>query len=124
MDLHTQLEAESVRCEAEAVISDISYAVKHIQISSTLQSTGDRIYLNIHTKEDQSFCMELSARGFRIVGHQYNENIMNTETYYETIYSFLDSVSPGYRQSFSDSLTDKLSILSRLQQLEDEEESD
>ncbi|KAL8560205.1 hypothetical protein ACOMHN_021699 [Nucella lapillus] len=61
---------------------------------------------------------------FAVVGHQYNsvEEESRASRHYETIYSLLDSLSPGYRNSFSETLTAKLQ---RLQpEVQDEESMD
>ena len=59
----------------------------------------------------------------QVVGHQFDcVNAATPSRHYETIYGLLDSVSPGYRNSFSETLIAKLQ---RLQpDLQDEESMD
>ena len=57
--------------------------------------------------------MELSSSGFAIVSSEFHDLIEITGeeeelNYFETPYSLLDSISPAYRQSFGDSLLEKL----------------
>lgn len=107
-------EITSLKIEAEEVSKEVAFAVKTVSLSETLQSTVDIAYLNLTTKEDIVMCVELSVRGFRVVGNEYDRTDQADETlvrYYETIYALLDSTSPGYRQTFGDVLMDKLSQL-------------
>ena len=59
----------------------------------------------------------------QVVGHQFDTiNAATPSRYYETIYGLLDSVSPEYRNSFSETLIAKLQ---RLQpEVQDEESMD
>lgn len=57
-------------------------------------------------------CIELSILGFRVVGDSFDDNQEErVSKYYETIYALLDSLSPGYSQSFGEALARKLSSL-------------
>ena len=49
---------------------------------------------------------------FQIVGHQF-DTIVEEEMsrYFETIYALLDTVSPEYRLSFGEALTERLTQL-------------
>lgn len=55
-----------LRVEAEEAIKDISYAVDSVQISSVLPNTRNNVYLNLKTKENQTYCVQLSVQGFRV----------------------------------------------------------
>ncbi|KAJ7315282.1 hypothetical protein OS493_038749 [Desmophyllum pertusum] len=100
------------KVEAELVIEDIGFTVESISISKKLPSSRKCVYLNVLTKERKSLCVELSVLGFRVVGDKFDENQEDRETKcYETIYALLDSVSPGYVQSFGEALVQKLSLL-------------
>ncbi|KAJ7315280.1 hypothetical protein OS493_038747 [Desmophyllum pertusum] len=99
------------KVEAELVIEDIGFTVESISISKKLPSSRKCVYLNVLTKERKSLCVELSVLGFRAV-EKFDENQEGRETKcYETIYALLDSVSPGYVQSFGEALVQKLSLL-------------
>jgi hypothetical protein len=108
----------TLRIEAEEVIKEVSYAVKSVQISSVLPNSIDLVYLNLETKENKEFCVELSVRGFRVVSKCFDK-IQDLEfKFYETIYALLDDLSPEYRNTFGDTLVMKLQ---RLQQKQNED---
>lgn len=97
--------------EANSVINDIKGHVTNIQISQTLENTNQKVYLNVITLENKKFCIELSARGFRVVGKNFDENLLDEENYFETPYSLLSSISPHFHESFSNALFNKLNAL-------------
>ncbi|XP_070544752.1 GSK3-beta interaction protein-like [Ptychodera flava] len=109
--------------EAEAAVQEVSFAVKSVEISETLPKKDEVVYLNLLTKEDEKYCVELSLKGFRVVGRSFNENgdTSNNE-YFETIYALLDQVSPGYRLSFGEALVDKLAMLQQQTENKEDEE--
>jgi len=107
--------------EAQAVIKDVKEQVKDINISDKLQSDNSCIYLNITTVEDLKLTVQLSVQGFRVVSsneHDFIETKDDTTeddeevTFYETPYSLLDSISPGYREAFGNNLASQLRKLS------------
>jgi len=105
--------------EATAVIADIHPYVKEISISTALPRDSSGVYLNLQTKEDKMYTIEMSSAGFRIAGQKYDsiepeaDSGQNTNgiVYFETIYALLDVISPAYRHSFSTALADKLNQL-------------
>ena len=102
------------KCEALAVIHDIHSFVKHIAVSSLLPCDENGVYLNLETKEEDIFTIEMSSAGFRICGHKWDTNDIEGDEqtiYYETPYSLLDSISPQYRQCFGRELAQKLQQL-------------
>ena len=75
--------------------------------------------MNITTVEDLKLTVQLSVQGFRVVSSNEHDQIIETEdddndevTFYETPYSLLDSVSPGYREAFGNKLASQLRKLS------------
>lgn len=102
---------ENWKLEGEAVINDIKKHVKDIKISETLECNNQRVYLNLTTLEDQDYCVELSAYGFRIVGTTYDATNIVTDSYFETPYSLLNTISPEFRLSFGNTLMSKLRAL-------------
>ena len=54
-----------------------------------------------------------SLTSIQVVGEKLDDNQEENETskYYETMYALLDSISPGYTQSFGEALVQKLSSL-------------
>ena len=79
------------------------------------QSSPTHIYLNVTTLEKQEATVELSAIGFRIVGHSHNEieskEVIDERNVFETPYSLLESISPAYIQEFGKCLSEKLNSL-------------
>jgi len=115
--------------EAKAVIYDVKDQVKDINISEKLEGTNTCIYLNITTVEDLKFTVELSPQGFVVVAKDVHDTISvdiseeNSDnlTYFETPYSLLHSVSPGYQEAFGKSLASQLRKISQEQNLIQEE---
>lgn len=87
----------------------------------SFQSSDNRIYLNITTIESKKITVELSCRGFAVVSetsHDTIDIVINDDeednlTYFETPYSLLDSISPGYRQAFGTNLANQLRKISQ-----------
>ncbi|KAK3876868.1 hypothetical protein Pcinc_018380 [Petrolisthes cinctipes] len=104
------LDEQEWHVEAAAVIQDVKECVGNIVVSS-LPSSDTTIYFNLTTKENNSYCVELTASGFRIVSDKYDDTTQPTENYFETPYSLLDNISPLYRESFSKALAAKLMLL-------------
>ncbi|XP_068437212.1 GSK3-beta interaction protein [Clinocottus analis] len=98
--------------EAEAVVKDVLFAVAEMHVSKSLNSTSDVAYINVETREGNRYCVELSEAGLRVVGHAFNQVDEDLSTqYYETVYSLLDSLSPGYREAFGNALLQRLESL-------------
>ncbi|XP_044750146.1 GSK3B-interacting protein [Coccinella septempunctata] len=102
------LDENNWKLEAQSVIGDIGNHVKFVAISETLLNTNNKIFLNLETLENRTFCIELSASGFRIVGNAFNQNNLDESEYYETPYSLLNRISPMFSASFRDELLEKL----------------
>ncbi|PNF34867.1 hypothetical protein B7P43_G03725 [Cryptotermes secundus] len=102
------LNEEQWKTEAAAVIQDVQEHVQNIGISDNLRSTNQCIYLNITTVEGVQYCVELSASGFRIVGHAYDNKMEFSNRYFETPYALLNHISSSYKLSFGNSLLKKL----------------
>ncbi|XP_045196984.1 GSK3B-interacting protein-like [Mercenaria mercenaria] len=110
----------SLKIEAEEVIKEIKYAVNSVELSKVLQSTDEYAFFNLETKENHQYCVELSPKGFRLAGKQFDvlDQQEGESKFYETIYSMLDSISPGYRNTFGDTLIQKLQGLHSMQRSE------
>ena len=104
------LDAQQWLREAEDHIRDVQKHVKHAAVSSTLPSSNAGVHLNITTLEEENLCVQLSASGLCIVGHNFDDTNLekNNCQMYETIHALLDSLSPKYRESFSSELQTKL----------------
>ena len=55
-----------LRIEAQEIVKEVAFAVEKVEISKTLPSSEDLVHLNIQTKENTSYCVELSVRGFQV----------------------------------------------------------
>lgn len=97
--------------EAEGVINDVKSHVKNIQISKHLQCTNSSIYLNLTIIEGRRYCVQLSSQGFRIVGHEFDTNSLDSDVFYETPYSLLNEISEKFQESFANSLQNQLNKL-------------
>ncbi|XP_059375367.1 GSK3-beta interaction protein-like isoform X2 [Carassius carassius] len=107
-------EVKDMRLEAEAVVSDVLFAVTDMHVSHSLSSGQDVAYINVETREGKRYCLELTEAGLRVVSHVFDQVHEELSTqYHETVYSLLDSLSPGYREAFGNAL---LQRLERLQQ--------
>lgn len=106
--------SENWKQEAEAVINDVKSHVNDIKISEKLECSNHNIYLNIITIENQRFCVQLSNQGFRIVGHNFDETNIDSDTFYETPYGLLNKISEKFQQSFANSLQNRLNLLNNL----------
>uniref|UniRef100_A0A183BS59 DUF727 domain-containing protein n=1 Tax=Globodera pallida TaxID=36090 RepID=A0A183BS59_GLOPA len=108
--------------DAFSAISEMAPFVTTIAISELLSRTSELIFLNIVTLENESFCVELTQRGWRVCSDRLD--CMNGDfhkldmhvVYYESINQLLDSLSQQYRDRFSAALASKLSALQTEQQ--------
>lgn len=105
------LDAEQWKLEAQSVINDVKNHVTNFVLSEKFPSSNTEIFLNLTTLEDLKFCIKLTAAGFSVVGNQHDDISNNGTMYFETPYSLLDFVSPMYRNSFGNSLLNKLNLL-------------
>ncbi|XP_030760757.1 GSK3B-interacting protein [Sitophilus oryzae] len=102
------LDSQGWQEEAQAIINDVKDHVKLIEVSKQLQSTDSTIYLNVETLEHAKYTFELTVHGFRFCGNNFDENTLQNNEYFETPYALLNSVSPGFKNSFLDVLFQKL----------------
>ncbi|XP_062379586.1 GSK3-beta interaction protein isoform X2 [Sardina pilchardus] len=107
---------KDMRLEAEAVVSDVLFAVTHMSVSHALSSSLDVAFINVETREGDRYCLELSEAGLRVVGHTFDQ-VEESQccpahlTVYESVYALLDSLSPGYRHAFATALLHRLETL-------------
>ncbi|MEQ2209013.1 hypothetical protein XENOCAPTIV_022354 [Xenoophorus captivus] len=97
-------DVKDMRLEADAVVNDVLFAVVEMHVSQSLTSASDVAYINVETREGNRYCLELTEAGLRV-----NEEL-NTQ-YHETVYSLLDTLSPGYREAFGNALLQRLEKL-------------
>ncbi|XP_028849110.1 GSK3-beta interaction protein [Denticeps clupeoides] len=108
-----QLEdVKDMRLEAEAVVSDVLFAVSHMHVSQALNNALDVAYINVETREGDRYCLELTEAGLRVVAYAFDRvDESLSSQYHETVYSLLDSISPGYREAFGNALLQRLERL-------------
>lgn len=107
------LDEENWKTEAEAVIKDIRDHVKYVNTSEDLKGSNSKIYFNLTTLEKKDYCIELSAQGFKIVGHSFDCNNTPEEEVYETPYALLNKISGLFQTSFGNQLFQKLTELQK-----------
>ena len=134
-------DVKDMRLEAEAVVSDVLFAVAEMHLSQSFNSARDVAHINVETKEGNRYCLELTESGLRVrctksemcyflfyysfmacfiinhstiqvVGYAFDQVDEDLNTqYHETIYSLLDKLSPGYREAFGNALLQRLEQL-------------
>ncbi|XP_034015299.1 GSK3-beta interaction protein [Thalassophryne amazonica] len=105
-------DVKDMRLEAEAVVNDVLFAVTEMHVSQSLGSALDVAYINVETREGNRYCLELTEAGLRVVGYAFDHVDEDLSTqYHETVYSLLDSLSPGYREAFGNALLQRLESL-------------
>ncbi|XP_072313722.1 GSK3-beta interaction protein [Eucyclogobius newberryi] len=103
---------KDMRFEAEAIVNDVLFAVAEMHVSHSLNSALDVAYINVETRERNQYCLELTEAGLRVVGYAFDQVNEDMSTHYhETVYSLLDSLSPGYRDAFGNALLQRLERL-------------
>ncbi|XP_056151644.1 GSK3-beta interaction protein isoform X1 [Lampris incognitus] len=105
-------DVKDMRLEAEAVVNDVLFAVAEMHVSQSLDSALDVAYINVETRESNRYCLELTEAGLRVVGYAFDQvNEELSSQYHETVYSLLDTLSPGYREAFGNALLQRLERL-------------
>lgn len=103
---------KDMRLEAEAVVNDVLFAVTEMYVSQSLDCALDVAYINVETREGNRYCLELTEAGLRVVGYAFDQVDESLSTqYHETVYSLLDTLSPGYREAFGNALLQRLERL-------------
>ncbi|KAA0711444.1 GSK3-beta interaction protein [Triplophysa tibetana] len=107
-------DVKDMRLEAEAVVNDVLFAVTEMHVSHSLTSGVDVAHINVETREGNRYYLELTEAGLRVVGHAFDQVDEGLSTqYHETVYSLLDSLSPGYREAFGNALLQRLERLNQ-----------
>ncbi|TKR60498.1 hypothetical protein L596_027738 [Steinernema carpocapsae] len=105
--------------EAAAAVEEFTPYVERLAISEKLVRTSGLMFLNLVTREKNTYCVELTQKGWRITSK--NLESMNGDyrtpelhqVYYDTMGQLLGTMSPGYRQQFGNNLVEKLNDLSK-----------
>lgn len=107
----------SLELEAIAAVHQLSIAVQTISISEMLPRTPELIFVNVTTLEGQPYCLELTAKGWRVTSlrsdcMQGDFTRMELFTkYYDSLYDLMEFISPNYKQRFSEKLEQRLRLL-------------
>lgn len=59
-------DVKDMRLEAEAVVSDVLFAVNTMFVSKTLRCADDVAYINVETRERNRYCLELTEAGLKV----------------------------------------------------------
>lgn len=123
--------------EAKQWLADVSFALNYGQLSDTLSSSDSVAFMNLTTRENQEFCVQLDKSGFKVitiivvlvwsvfggssalnffclqvVGEAHNEVTDSDEArVFETVYALMEHISPSYPQQFGGKLTSSLEQL-------------
>ena len=100
-----------VKNEISAIIKEIAYAVKKVEICDDCINS-----FLLTTKEGITYQLTLHNTGLEVVsvhGDSGSENkiIVAVGDIFETVYSFLNKVSFSYRKLFAEKLSEKLTLL-------------
>ncbi|CAJ0591115.1 unnamed protein product [Cylicocyclus nassatus] len=107
----------SLELEAIAAVHELSFAVQSISVSEMLPRTSDLIFVNLTTIEEQPFCLELTHKGWRITSLRLDcmvgdfTRLELFTKYYDSLFSLMDTISPGYRARFGEKLALRLKML-------------
>ncbi|CAJ0591109.1 unnamed protein product [Cylicocyclus nassatus] len=107
----------SLELEAIAAVHELSFAVQSISVSEMLPRTPDLIFVNLTTIEEQPFCLELTHKGWRITSLRLDcmvgdfTRLELFTKYYDSLFSLMDTISPGYRARFGEKLALRLKML-------------
>ncbi|CAJ0944337.1 unnamed protein product, partial [Mesorhabditis belari] len=107
----------TLELEAIAAVHELSFAVQQISVSEILPRTPDLIFVNVTTIEGQPYCLELTLKGWRITSQRSDcmtgdfTNLDLFTKYYDSLYSLMDDISPGYRVRFGEKLAHRLKML-------------
>uniref|UniRef100_A0A1I7XNT1 DUF727 domain-containing protein n=1 Tax=Heterorhabditis bacteriophora TaxID=37862 RepID=A0A1I7XNT1_HETBA len=107
----------SLELEAIAAVHELSFAVQSISVSEMLPRTPELIFVNLTTIEGQPYCLELTLKGWRITSLRLDCMIGDFTRlevftkYYDSLYTLMDTISPGYRARFGEKLAHKLRLL-------------
>ncbi|CAF1465309.1 unnamed protein product [Adineta steineri] len=97
--------------EAQLAINDVGDGIVATkQLSKSLNNPTDisTAYINIKSKANKEFCIELSQQGYRIVGDHFDDKSQPSKIYYESLQALLTNESKSYVNSFAESLQQKL----------------
>ena len=119
------MSTDSLLDEVNILVNDVQYSVNHIRLSGVLPQSPHIVYLNVETKENRKFTIQLTLQGFKVVSEGQFDKDDGTDsaqfpTAFETIYALLENISPSFVGMFGNALKDKLEALQSAQDNENE----
>jgi len=114
---HSRGEPSSLELEAIAAVQQLSLAVQTISVSEMLPRTAELIFVNVTTVDGQPYCLELTAKGWRVTSlrsdcMQGDFTRMDLFTkYFVSVFDLMEHVSPGYKQILNENLAQRLRLL-------------
>jgi len=122
---HPSGEQGDFLAEAQLAIDDVGDGiVAEKQLSKHLNNPNNIsiAYINIKSNSNKEFCIELSGKGYRIVGNHFDDNSQPSIIYYESLQALLTNESKSYVKSFAESLQQKLFAAQQQNQDDDDDE--
>jgi hypothetical protein len=97
--------------EAQLALNDVGDGIvteKHLSKQLNNPADVSTAYLNIKTKANKEFCIQLTKNGYRVVGHRFDDKSQSLTNYYESLQALLTNESKSTVNSFAQSLQEKL----------------
>ena len=113
--------------EAQLAIDDVGSGIVAVkELSKRLNDPSDitTAYINIKSNKNKEFCIELSPKGYRIVGNQFDDKSQPSAVYYESLQALLTNESKSYVDSFAESLQQKLFAAQQQKRDNDDDDDD
>ncbi|CAF1521403.1 unnamed protein product [Rotaria sp. Silwood1] len=114
--------------EGQLAIDDVGDGiVAKKELSKRLNNKNNMsiAYINIKTKSNKEYCIELSQKGYQIVGYHFDHNNQPSNIYYESLQALLTNESQSYVDNFAHSLQEKLfQTQHQLEQYQDNDDDD
>jgi hypothetical protein len=105
----------SLAHEAQRVVDEIKFGVDEAEVSKVLENSDSLAFINLKTKEHETFCVELSINGYMIVSRKYDtiDNELRDKNLkhflkYETVEALMHQTSPLFVKIFNETVVEKL----------------
>ncbi|GCB83623.1 hypothetical protein scyTo_0024228, partial [Scyliorhinus torazame] len=94
-------DVKDMRVEAEAVVNDVNFAVRHMAVSKSLPVGEDVAYINVETKEGNKYCLELTEAGLRVRAALTDTNSQKMTGLVKDVFFIFTLLSPLNDSSYS-----------------------
>ena len=106
----------SLSKEALRVVEDIRFGVEAVNVSNVLENNDSFAYINLKTLENNTYCIEITASGYRIVSNQFDmikPNFKNEyeHTKFESYEPLMHKISPMFVEKFNNLVADRLNSI-------------